>query len=110
MEMMENLTVQDRLALLSILPGQGNITTLKIVRSLREELSFSEQEHEDYGIVMKDGKVIWEVSSNGHAKDIEIGRKAREVIVAALEDGDRRNQLEDGHIGIWVRFMEDEPD
>lgn len=39
------LTVPERLVLVNILPPEGDYTTLKLVRKLRESLSFSEEEH-----------------------------------------------------------------
>ena len=39
------LSVQNRLSFLGLVKNSGNSTTLKIVRELREELSFSEVEH-----------------------------------------------------------------
>lgn len=109
--MSKNLSVTERLALLSLLPSQGDATTLKIVRQLREDLSFTEDEHEQYGIVVKDGKCTWDAAASSDGKDIAIGRKAREIIVAVLEDKDKRKQLEDGHLCVWDRFVaEDERD
>ncbi len=40
------LTVLERLLLLNLLPEAGNLTTIRIVRELRESLSFTEDEHE----------------------------------------------------------------
>ena len=39
------LTVPERLILVNILPAESDYTTLKLVRKLRESLSFSEEEH-----------------------------------------------------------------
>lgn len=39
------LTIPERLVLVTILPAEGDYTTLKLVRKLRESLSFSEEEH-----------------------------------------------------------------
>jgi len=39
------LTVQERVVLVTILPAEGDYTTIKLVRKLRESLSFSEEEH-----------------------------------------------------------------
>lgn len=39
------LTISERLVLGTILPAQGDYTTLKLIRKLRESLSFSEAEH-----------------------------------------------------------------
>ncbi len=38
------LTLEERMNLMKILPPQGDILTLKIVRKLRESVSFSEEE------------------------------------------------------------------
>ena len=39
------LTIPERLVLVNILPPEGDYTTLKLVRKLRESLSFTEEEH-----------------------------------------------------------------
>lgn len=39
------LTIPERLVLVNILPVESDYTTLKLVRKLRESLSFSEEEH-----------------------------------------------------------------
>ena len=39
------LTIHERFALLQVLPKAGNLATIKIVRELREVLSFDEREH-----------------------------------------------------------------
>ena len=51
------LSVKDRLMLLGILPAESNLTTIRIVRELREGLSFSEGEHKDLQMVQKDSQV-----------------------------------------------------
>lgn len=43
------LTIQERVKLLEILPAQGDLLTLKILRKLRETLSFSEEELTKFG-------------------------------------------------------------
>ena len=43
--MQYTLSVKGRLMLLGILPAEGDLTTIRIVRELREGLSFSETEH-----------------------------------------------------------------
>lgn len=105
----ESFSMQDRLALLTVLPAQGDITTIRIVQQLRQDLSFTEQEHERYGIVSDDKGIHWNPSVNGTPKTIEIGRKAREVIVQALEVRNRQGTLEALHLGVWSRFVDDEP-
>lgn len=43
---MKKLNVLERLLLLGLLPETGSLTTIRIVRELRETLSFKEDEHE----------------------------------------------------------------
>jgi len=71
------LTIAERFVLLNMLPQQGDITTVKIVRRLREALSFSEQEHVDYEIHTEpdgNGRAFfrWNPSKSGAVKDVEI--------------------------------------
>lgn len=40
------LNVLERLLVLGLLPESGNLTTIRIVRKLREALSFNEEDHE----------------------------------------------------------------
>ena len=40
-----SLSVVNRLSLLGLLENKGDLTTLKVIRELREELSFTEAEH-----------------------------------------------------------------
>ena len=44
------LRIGERLILLGILPNEGNFITLKVVRKLQEELSFSEADFKEYDI------------------------------------------------------------
>jgi len=44
------LTILERIKLLEVLPPQGDLTTLKILRKLRESLSFSEEELKHFSV------------------------------------------------------------
>lgn len=101
------LNVVDRLMLLNVLPKEGNITTLKIVRKLREDLSFSEEEHKVLNIENKDGMTLWNPEPNVK-KEIEIGEKATDVIVDALKDLNSKNKLQEDHLNLWDIFVENE--
>lgn len=92
----------DRVVLLDILPQMGDITTVRIVRSLREELSFTEAEHVKFGIKALDGRVSWKTSA---AKEIEIGPKAREVIVNSFKWLDGQKKLTLVHLEMYERFV-----
>jgi len=63
------LTILERIKLLEVLPPQGDLLTLKILRKLRETLSFSEEELKSFG-------AAYEYACPYHGKDKE-GRMER---------------------------------
>lgn len=98
------LTVLERLLLLEILPTEGDLTTLRIVRTLREALSFSEAEHADFGIRVADGRVTWNAPA-ARPKDVEIGPTAHRLIVTALERLNTAEKLRAEHLDLYERFI-----
>ena len=98
--------IKDRLALLTILPKEGNITTLKIVRKLREDLSFSEEEHKILNFrTMENGMTLWNEDPSVK-KEIEVGEKATDVIIGTLKNLDKSNKLHEDHLSLWDLFIE----
>lgn len=99
-----DLTVMDRLLLLNVLPAEGDITTIRIVRQLREACSFSEQEHQDLGIVSKDGQITWTVTDT--AKFIEFGTKAHKMVAKALKKLSDDGKLTAQYIDLYDKFID----
>ncbi len=99
------LTTYERLILLNILPGEGDFTTLKLVRKLREALSFNEEEHKRLQFKQEDGKIQWK-SEGDIEKDIIIGEKANDIIVEVLKKLDKEKKLKDEHFGLFEKFVE----
>lgn len=97
-------TILNRILLLNILPAAGDVTTVRIVRNLREDLSFSEQEHTDFQLVQSDGKITWN-SDATTTKDIEIGPKARGVITKALKDLSDSQKLTPQYLDLYEQFV-----
>jgi len=78
------LTVLERLLVLRLLPRQGNLTTLRIVRELERELSFSEEEHAALQFVNNEnGAVTWKASGDKE-KDVELGEVAHRLVLEGL--------------------------
>jgi hypothetical protein len=117
------LTVKERLQLASVLPPTGNITTLRIVRQLKEKLSFSEEEHKEFQIrdagepldwmkpdaegnkpVCPQGSIAWNEEKE-RPVDIPIGEKAMDVIVEALKAANERGQLTLDMIDLYDKFV-----
>mgnify|MGYP001571220267 CR=1 FL=1 len=98
------LTIKDRLILLGTLANvQGNLTELRILRELREALSFSEKEHKKLNIREEGGRILWK---EGEPKEVEIGEVAKRVIVNKLKELNAQGLLSDDHLGIADKFPE----
>lgn len=99
-------SVFERITLLNILPQEGDFLTIKIIRKLREELSFSEQEHKALEIKIEDGRVYWKPDA-ATEKDIKIKDKATEIIVNALKDLDAKKKITDGCLSLYEKFIKE---
>ena len=94
------LSVMERLLALQLpLPRQGDLTTLRIVRQLQDDLSFSEEEHERLKFVHDGNTTRWN-SKADEGRDIEIGPKARELLLEGLESLDKVQQLTLEHLSL----------
>jgi len=101
------LTVFERLILLNILPREGNITTIKIIRQLRDELSFTEEEHAALQFKSEeDGRVLWRKEAD-KPKNVNIGVKAHGVIADRLKELDKQKKLTEQHLSVWDKFNEE---
>lgn len=94
----------ERLALLSVLPKEGDFLTLKLVRQVREDLTFSEAEHEALKFETRDdGGLHWQ---DGVApKTFTLGKKTTEMIVQALKAADRGKKLTEDHLSVYEKFV-----
>ena len=99
------LTVRERLILLSIIPQEGDFLTLKVLRKLQEDLSFTEEEHAKYKFVQSEDKVTWADKAE-QGKEVEIGKKANEIIVLALSKLNEQKKLRMEHFDLYEKFVE----
>jgi len=97
------LSILDRLVLLNVLPKEGQVTTLKIVRKLQEDLSFSEEEHKRLNFRQEEDRLVW---NDEEDKEIEIGERATDIIKSALRTLNDQGKLHIDAVDIYDRFME----
>lgn len=118
------LNVNERLVLLGILPKEGNFLTIKIVRQLREAVSFTEEEHKVLGfrnagekyineagveVTVPAGSIGWNPNAP-QTKEIEFGIKATEIIKEALEELNKTKKLGEIHFSLYEKFVEAKED
>lgn len=102
------LGVFDRLILLNILPGEGDFTTLKIIRKMRGDFSFSEEEHKALEFKHTDGgNVRWKLEADKE-REIPIGEKATDIIVEVLKKLNDSKKLTDQHFSLYEKFVVDQ--
>lgn len=105
------LNIPERLALLSVLPQEGSIITLRIIRELQSRLSFTEEEIKLYDInnkMLPDGSatITWDTKMTDKAKEVEIGNAAKGVISERLKNLDSQSKLHVSMIPLYERFVE----
>lgn len=106
------LNIAERIALLGVLPQQGNAITLRIVRELQTRLSFTEEELKHYNIEnhqLPDGRatITWNPELSQKETDIPIGEAATGVIKAQLTKLNAQNQLHVTMLPLYEKFVED---
>jgi hypothetical protein len=99
------LAVAERLVLLNVLPREGDLTTLRLVRDLLGELSFSEAEHVAFQITVEDGRATWNQAAE-QKKDVEIGATAQKIIIKAFRDLEGARRLRLDFLPLYERFVE----
>jgi len=97
------LGIGERLALQSILPGEGDILTIRIVHDLRMALGLSEEEIKACGVHSEEGnRVGWEKELE---KEIDVGPQATALIVTTLQDLNKQKKLNEGYLPIYEKFI-----
>jgi hypothetical protein len=99
------LSVIERLGLLSVLPKEGSFVTLRIVNDLRKSVGFTEDEIKEFELREAEGRVTWNAAAEV-PRDIAIGEKATDVIVEALKNADRQQNLNASTFALYERFVE----
>lgn len=99
------LNIKERIILLNIMPEENNFITLKIIRKLKENLSFSEKELKEFEIkINTNNSVTWNVKKE-QDKEIDIGEKATDIIIEALMELDKNKKLTEQHISLYEKFV-----
>ena len=106
------LTINNRILILNLLPKQGDITMLKQLRTMKEDLSFTDKEKEDWKLDFDamNGMVRWDEKK---VKDtyIEVSERMQKLIATELKKLNKAHKLEDPHLDLWDKFcVKDEKD
>ena len=98
-----DLSVVERLVLLSLLPQEGSYINLKLLRTAREELSFSDEEVGILNFVQEGDQVRWNMGPD-IMKDVTIGEVVTLMIVDSLKKLDGEGKLKNDHFSLFEKF------
>ena len=102
--MVYKLSVIERLILLGLVPDNGDFLTLKIVRNLKGDLSFSETEMNDLSMKQTGERVIWNTKIPLE-KEIEMGPKMVSIIIDKLDELEKGKKLSLDQLPLYERFV-----
>ena len=102
------LGIRDRIILLQVLPRQGNVTNLRIIRDLEKEMGFTEAELITLKLETGERGVKWDKECE-FEKDVAIGDVAAKIIHDAFVQLDKSNLLALEHLEVYDKFVEPVP-
>lgn len=102
--MQVSLIPSERFALIEILPTTGSFATLKLIRKLREKLSFNEAELKEYHVQQKGDQILWDNARK--AKELDFSDFEASMIKQKLNERDTQQRLEDRHLTVYEKFIE----
>lgn len=106
----KKLGVKERLLIGGLLPDRGSIADLRILRELENEISFSQDEHQQLNIKNSGGLMTWNDKGDTDKKAIQFCDRAVALISEKLKELDKQGQLHKDFIDIWTMFVTDKED
>lgn len=114
------LTVTERILLINLLPAEGSVIDLRVMRKLRESLSFSEEEqkalefrhpgemgHMQNGQpqeAVPSGMISWKVSAEPN-KEFQFGDRSMTLIKKYLQAIDQAGKATEAHLPLFDKFL-----
>ena len=105
------LEVHERLALLPLLPAEGDYAALKVIRRAKEMISFTQEEVDFYEIKTVPGadgrpQTQWSSAKAAEAiKDVPVDEYIVNLIRDKLADLNKRHKLTEQFMSIYDKFV-----
>ncbi len=102
------LTIGDRIMLGAMLtPIAADVITLRIVRELQEELSFSDEENEALQFENQDGRISWDLTVP-QTKEFDFKPAATRIIADQLKKANASKTLTLQQLDLYDKFCPEE--
>lgn len=97
--------VAERLHLLGVTRHmEGNLVTLRVVRDLQNALGFSDEETQAINLRSDADGAKWDLEPE--PKEVEVSPTAREAVVSAFRQFERREALTMDLLPLYEKFLE----
>ena len=105
-------SILDRVVLLNLMPAQGDVYSLKLIREFKEALSFSEEEQTELNLrPSPDGKgVAWDDGAAVQPKRVTVGNRTHMLLEERFHELDLSKQLGIEALDLYERFIEAKDD
>jgi hypothetical protein len=101
---MIKLNVLERIKIMDLLPKEGNLIYWKILKGLKEKVSFTEDELIAYGIKAVDGKVFWNPQQDS-SKDFELTDAEKSLITETFKKLNEQNKITEEIVSLAEKFL-----
>jgi len=99
------LSTAERFQLLKITAGlESNLATLRIIRDLRHDLSFSEEELQALNLTQDGTTLRW--TGTTPDKAVELGPAARGAVVNVFKKLEAEERLTLEHLPLYEKFLD----
>ena len=105
------LEVHERIALLGLLPKEGDYAAMKTIRRAKEILSFTPEEIKFYELTSRpgpDGKpqTAWSTQkATEQVKDVPIDEYTTQLIRDSLADLNKKRKLTEEYMSLYEKFV-----
>ena len=100
------LTVLERLVALGLLPPEGNVATLRLIRNLVEKVGLTAEEYEFYKVEEKDGNLLWDLQAEPQSNEFELKLVELNILREALEKLNSEEKLTSNHLSLYEKIVE----
>ncbi|MFC1535737.1 hypothetical protein ACFL4H_00055 [Candidatus Neomarinimicrobiota bacterium] len=99
------LTVKERIGVANLLPEQGDITNLRQIRALREDLAFTDEENDKWKIERENMMIRWDENLIEEVEK-EFSDRMFKVVSRKLKELNKTHKLTEDMISLYEKFVE----
>ncbi len=99
------ITLLEKIMIGNILPAEGNIKTLIIIKDIKKKIELTQEDITNYGVeVMSDGRVKWNEEGTKVEFEIEFTELEKGEVKSVLQKMDKEKKLTVDHLSLVEKF------